>query len=233
MKRTVLMRGKRHAFVVDYCELAVRSRDIVVPDGDSWLSWLFRYQHLRDFLPETFAEREHLKSAGVSHGRTAKCHEFPNSTRVLDDFLPRREIEVVRICNNSLHAHLRVHKRAEAFGRRLGCHGNKRGRLYVAVRRADNARTGKTGALLLYFKRNRALHVLLAAGNGATGFAKLHLARLHAYRRRLTRLRLVIVRLIVVFVESSAFHTNILSREGEHTDVALSALQKRDIMGEV
>src|SRR3989344_3905978 len=60
IKRTVLMRGKRHAFVVDYCELAVRSRDIVVPDGDSWLSWLFRYQHLRDFLPETFAEREHL-----------------------------------------------------------------------------------------------------------------------------------------------------------------------------
>src|SRR3989344_1609447 len=61
VKRAVEMRGERHAFVVDNCELAMRCRKVFIIHRNTWRRLESSRHKLAYFFAKSCAERKHLK----------------------------------------------------------------------------------------------------------------------------------------------------------------------------
>jgi hypothetical protein len=133
VSRTVEMRPERDAVVVDMGEPLFALGDDVVgldPLG----------VHREDFL-EAGTEREHLKPAAVGKRRPMPVHERAESARLLDDVWARLQIQVIRVCQDSLRAKFFHGFRHHGLDGGLGADSDERRRVDVAVRGADDAGT--------------------------------------------------------------------------------------------
>ena len=170
MERAVDMRSKRNSFLIDDGELAVRCCQIFVVN--SWSRTLppkrssgrlyglnqtilsrrvlLLPANFRNFFTKPFAKRKDLEPARVGHNRTVKTHKLMDSARFFYQLRPGRKVQVVRVGDDGLDAKRTKLGRFNTFDIRFGSHGNERWGLYIAVRRAQNARTRKARTIFLY-----------------------------------------------------------------------------------
>ena len=87
-----------------------------------------------------FCEGKDLKPAAVGEDGPVPIHEFVQSSRTADEFVPGPHIKVIGIRKNDLRARLFEIARQNAFYGRLRADGHIDGRFDVSVRGVKNAR---------------------------------------------------------------------------------------------
>src|SRR3989344_5658978 len=147
------MRGKGTPFFVYDGELAVRSGHLFVENSHRLFGRGLLRQELRNLFAEPLSERKYLEPARVGHDGAVKAHKRVDAARAGNELRPGREIQVVGIGDDGLYPERVKLGHFYALNVGLGAHRNKRGGLYVAVRRRKNSRPGKAGTLFLYIER--------------------------------------------------------------------------------
>ena len=155
MQRTVDVRAEGNAVVAHGCKL----RHAVVRAGafGDLMRGVGRMQNFGNTFAVSDAERKYLKAPRVRHHRPVPAHELVQSAGFGNELVARLKIQMVRIAQRDLPAHILQHFRRHSLHRTFRAHGNKGRCHHRSMRSFQNAGAPKR-SVDLFFDREFTRH---------------------------------------------------------------------------